>query len=345
MRIALVSTVSAVVGPEASGSIESWTWLLARELQRLGHKTTVFGCGAAQVPDEFVSTVPGPYGHAGAFDDWHLAEWVNLCRAVENSDRFDVIHSQAYLWGIPLERLTKTPFVHTLHIMPDDNTALLWRGSPQSRVTALSRAQWAEHPDLRPAALVPHGVDVDQFPLQEQPGDYLLYLGRFISGKGPLHAIQLARRLGIKLVLAGPENPYFREKIRPLVDGRTVEFAGFVRGAERSRLLGGARALLYPLQYAEPFGLVLVEAMLCGTPIAALRVGAIPEIMAEGVSGFTATNLDELERIVPRCFNLHRPSIRQHALAHFSGERMARSYVAIYLQAVAESSAADAAQS
>lgn len=332
MRIALISTVSAVVGPDAGGSIEAWTWLLARELSGLGHAVTVFGCGHGQVNGEFVSTLPGPYAQQGAFDDWHLCEWVNLSRAVAESGRFDVLHAQAYLWGIPLEPLARAPLVHTLHIVPDDNTAGLWRGSRHSRVTALSRFQWSCYPDLVPSAIIPHGVDVAHFDLNEHPGDYLLYLGRFVSGKGPLQAIEIARRLGVRLVLAGPENPYFREKIRPLVDGRTVEYAGFVRGADRSRLLGGARALLYPIQYPEPFGLVLIEAMLCGTPIAATRLGAVPEILEEGITGVTAPTSAELLPLVARCFTLDRRRIRQRAVERFSATQMAQSYAALYQQ-------------
>lgn len=330
MRIGLVSTVSSVVRQDAGGSVEAWTWLLARELSRLGHAATVFGCAGSKVDGEFVATVPGPYGEQGAFDDWQLCEWVNLCRAVEQSSRFDVLHAQAYLWGVPLQSLARAPMVHTLHIVPDDNAAKLWRSAPASRVTAISRHQWSGYPNLAPVAIIPHGVDASQFALCERPGDYLLYLGRFVSGKGPLQAIQIARALGVKLVLAGPENPYFREKVKPLIDGKTVEFAGFVRGAERNRLLGGARALLYPIQYPEAFGLVLVEAMLCGTPVAAMRLGAVPEIIDDGVTGFTATTNEELQHVIPQCFELDRRRIRSEAERRFSLEQMAGEYVKVY---------------
>lgn len=330
MRIALVSTVSSPVCRDAHGSVEAWAWLLTRELHRLGHEVTVFGCAGSAVDGEVVATLPGPYATNGAPDDWQLCEWMNLCRAVEDSGRFDVLHAQAYLWGAPLAAFARAPLLHTLHIVPDANHAAVWRAWPQTRVTALSQHQWSEFPDLRPLAVVPHGVDVDQFQFQATPGDYLLYLGRFISGKGPLHAINLARALGMRLVLAGPENPYFREKVKPLVDGRSVEYAGFVRGAERSRLLGGARALLYPVQHPEPFGLVLVEAMLCGTPVAALRLGAVPEIVEDGLTGCTAGTLDELTQAVPKCFTLDRRRIRAAAEVRFSAARMAAGYVAAY---------------
>jgi len=330
MRIALVPTVSAPVRKDSSGSVEAWTWLLARELKSLGHAVTIFGCGGSETDAEFVETLPGPYGAKGSYDDWQLCEWVNLCRAIEQSGRFDVLHSQAYLWGIPFQPLARAPLVHTLHIVPDDDAARLWASSPAALVTALSKHQWNAHPNLTPAAVIPHGVDVAQFTFREKPDDYVLYLGRFTSGKGPLLAIKTARALGLRLLMAGPENPYFREKIKPLIDGKNIEYAGFVRGAERDKLLGGARALLYPIQYPESFGLVLVEAMLCGTPVAAMHFGAVPEIIEENISGFSTTNDDGFPQAVTKCFSLDRQEIRQRAEKRFAAERMARDYANVY---------------
>jgi glycosyltransferase involved in cell wall biosynthesis len=330
MRIALVPTVSAPVRRDSGGSVEAWTWLLARELKCLGHEVTVFGCGGSETEAELVETLPGPYGANGSYDDWQLCEWINLCRAVEQSNRFDVLHTQAYLWGIPLQQLSRAPLVHTIHIVPDDNAARLWASSPSACVTAISKHQWSAYSKLSPAAIIPHGADTTQFTFQEKPDDYVLYLGRFTSGKGPLQAIKTARALGVRLLMAGPENPYFREKIKPLIDGKSVEYVGFVRGAERDRLLGGARALLYPIQYPESFGLVLVEAMLCGTPIAAMRLGAVPEIIEEDASGFSTANAEEFELAVTKCFSLDRRVIRERARQRFSAERMARDYANVY---------------
>jgi glycosyltransferase involved in cell wall biosynthesis len=337
MRIGLISTVSAPVRQDAGGSVEAWTWLLARELKRLGHDPVVFGCAGSDVPGELVVTQPGPYGQQGNFDDWHLCEWVNLCCAVEQSARFDLLHTQAYLWGIPLQSLSRAPLLHTLHIVPDANHIRLWATHPESRVAAISRHQWSGCPDLQPAGVVPHGVDIAQFEFRAKPDDYLLYFGRFTSGKGPVPAIRAARALGLRLVLAGPENAYYREMVRPLVDGRAVEYVGPVQGADRSRLLGGARALLYPIQYPEAFGLVLVEAMLCGTPVAAVRLGAVPEIVEDGVTGWMASGVEGLADMVPRCFALDRRRIRQEAERRFSPDRMARDYAALYQRIVSRS--------
>src|SRR2546421_777392 len=278
MRIAQVSTVSTLVREDASGSVEAWLWLLTRELTRLGHQVTVFATAGSETEGELVATLPGPYGAGGSPDDWHLCEWINLCRAVEQSRRFDVLHTHAYLWGLPLEPFSRAPLVHTLHIIPDANAARLWSARPQAHVTAISKHQWSAYPQLRPERVIPHGVDVSRFSFCPEPEDYVCYLGRFVSGKGPCQAIAAARALGLRLLLAGPPGPYFREKVQPLVDGKAVEYVGFVTGAARDKLLGGAKALLYPIQYPEPFGLVLIEAMLCGTPVAAINLGAVPEI-------------------------------------------------------------------
>ena len=330
MRIAQIATLSAPVRADSGGSVESLIWLLTRELTALGHEVTVFGTANSEAAGEVVVTQPGPYAENGALEDWHLAEWVNLCRAIQESSRFDLLHSHAYLWGIPLDGFSSAPLLHTTHIVPDDDSARLWKAQPNAHVTAISRFQWSAFPELKPITCIPHGVDTAQFTFQPQPEDYLLYLGRFVSGKGPLLAIEAARELGLKLVLAGPSNRYFRERILPLVDDHWVHYAGYVTGAQRDRLLGGARTLIYPIQYPEAFGLVLVEAMLCGTPIAAMQLGAVPEIVEHGLSGFLAANRQEFSKIIPRCFELDRATIRQRALERFSARQMAEAYAALY---------------
>lgn len=334
MRIAQIPTLTCPVSPKARGSVEALVWLLSRELTQLGHEVTVFAMAGSQAYAEVAATLPGPYGEAGSPGDWHLCEWINLCRAVAEAERFDVLHSHAYLWGIPLERLSQTAMVHTLHISPDDDAAYLWSMTPSACVTALSHQQWQAFPHLVPAAVVYHGVDTAQFTFRPDPEDYVCYLGRFTPGKGPLLAIAAARALNLRLRLAGPADSYFRERIAPHVDGRTVEYVGYVSGPERDRLLGGARALLYPVQYPEPFGLVLVEAMLCGTPVVAMRLGAVSEIIEEGVTGCLADSRESFTEEVPKSFALDRHRIRARALARFSAERMAREYVEVYQRLV-----------
>lgn len=332
MRIAQISTLSAPVREESSGSVEAWLWLLTRELIRLGHDVSVFATADSTLPEgaKLRATEPGAYGSNGAIDDWQLCEWLNICRAVEHSSEFDVLHSHAYLWSVPLSRVSKAPMVHTTHIVPDNNTAKLWSQYPEACVTAISRHHWSGYPSLRPSAVIHHGVDVSKFTFNLTPGDYVCYLGRFVSGKGPRQAIAIARKLGLRLLMAGPSSPYFREQLQPLIDGRSVEYIGFVKGAERDKLLGGARALLYPVQYPESFGLVLVESMLCGTPVAAMKLGAVSEIVEEGVTGAMAESNDEMPEALARAVTLDRAKVRAAAELRFSASRMARLYASVY---------------
>jgi glycosyltransferase involved in cell wall biosynthesis len=197
-------------------------------------------------------------------------------------------------------------------------------------VTAISAFQWSATPHLPPAAVIHHGIDRKQFTFRAEPDDYVCFLGRFIPDKGTLTAIRAARSLGVRLLLAGPRNEYFDACIAPEVDGRTVEYIGPVSGEGRDRFLGGARALLYPIEAPEPFGLVQVEAMMCGTPVVAMRLGATPEIVEEGVTGWLCADDADFFAQIPRAFLLDRDRIRATAEQRFSGERMASDYAALY---------------
>ena len=327
MRVGLISTCTTPVRADHAGSVELLVWLLSRELTRLGHDVTVFGCAGAEVNCEFVATLPGTYGEAGSPDDWNLCEWINLGRAVGHARRFDVMHSHVYTWGLPLSGAG--PMVHTLHIQPYDDDARTWRLNPAARVTALSRFQWAAFPDLTPAAVVPHGVDPAAFTPVYTAGDYLVYLGRFIANKGPVEAIGVARAAGLPIVLAGPGNDYFDAHVRPLVDGDRVRWVGPVDTAGRDALLGGAAALVYPLVEPEPFGLVQVEAMMCGTPVVATPIGAVPEIVTPGETGALAT-VDVMAAAVARAVRLDRRRVRAAAVARFGVRRMAEDYLRVY---------------
>lgn len=336
MRIAQISTLATPVRRDDSGSIESLVWSLDQELTRLGHEVTIFAVAGSETSGELVATLPGPYGRDGAPADWQLCEWINICRAVEQSGRFDVLHSHAYLWGVPLHGLSRAPLVHTLHIQPDDDAARLWAMTPSAHVTAISGYQWSAFPDLVPAGIVHHGVDPDAFALRTEPGDYVCYLGRFTKGKGPTAAIAAARACGTRLVIAGPENDYFRDQVAALVDGEDVVYVGNVHGAVRDRLLGGASALVYPLQYPEPFGLVMIEAMMCGTPVVAINLGAVPEIVEDGLTGFVVGDPAELSEKLGLAAALDRRRIRERAVARFSSRRMASDYARLYERIVAE---------
>jgi glycosyltransferase involved in cell wall biosynthesis len=334
MRIALVSTLATKVAARGAGSIEGMVWLLSRELTALGHEVTVFAVAGSQVHGRLVATLPGTYGENGAPENWQLCEFMNLCAAVERSREFDVIHSHAYLWGMTLERLSAAAMVHTLHMNPVEEYTQLWGLHPDACVTAISQAQWSGVSTLKPMAVIHHGIDETQFTFQAEAEDYVCFLGRFVAGKGPLDAIAAAKAMGVTIVLAGPKNDYFKLKVAPLVDGERVRYVGPVHGVTRDKLLGGARALVYANREAEPFGLVMAEAMMCGTPVAAMRCGAVGEIVEEGVTGYWTETLEELPKQIARCFELDRGAVQRRARERFSASRMAREYVAAYEQAI-----------
>lgn len=335
MRIAQVAPVGTTVGPRALGSIESMVWLLAHELDRMGHEVTVFAASGSEAPAELVTTLPGTYALGGSPPNWYMCEWINVSRAVEESDRFDVMHLHAYLWSIPLTPLAECPMVHTTHLIPHEDEARLRELYPEARVTAVSNEQWRGFPELPPDAVVPHGLDLRRHTFRADPDDYLCYLGRFTAGKGPLDAIAIARELGMRLVMAGPRDEHF-DQIAPLVDGRNVEYVGFVDPMERDALLGGARALLYPIRAPEPFGLVPIQAMLSGTPVAATALGAVPELVEEGVTGAIESDPARLADAVGRCLKLDRRGVHERARERFSAERMAAGYAELYEQIVEE---------
>jgi glycosyltransferase involved in cell wall biosynthesis len=179
-----------------------------------------------------------------------------------------------------------------------------------------------------------HGIDTDSFTFCDAPDDYLLFLGRFTEGKGVLQAIEIARRVGMKLVLVAAEDDYYRAKVAPHVDGTHILYFGEADFPTKVRLYGGARALLYPIQAREPFGLVLAEAMACGTPVAALDRGAVREVVDDSVTGMIFSDLDQMATGLPRVLDLNRRRVRDRAVERFGVERMVDEYLAVYQRIV-----------
>ena len=266
---------------------------------------------------------------------------INISAAIERAAAFDVIHYQAkyHPLSLPFARLAGVPLVVSLHHSPDASEVALWaRHYPDTPFVAASQAQARSMRGLNVVGIVPHAIDVAAFPYAPEARDYLLFLGRFTEGKGVLQAIDAARRAGLPLLIAAEANEYYLEKVAPLVDGTHVVYAGEVAGAAKAALLGGARALLYPVQADEPFGLVLAEATTCGTPVAALDRGAVREVVENGVTGGVFESLDALVAGLPRVLALDRARVRAVAAERFSVDRMVAGYSAVY-QALARTAA------
>ena len=263
---------------------------------------------------------------------WELYEMLNLAAAVERAGEFDIIHYEAayYPMSLAFTRLSPTPIVQTLHHSPSAAEVALWSRYPEAPFVAISQEQATLLSGANVVATVLHGIDTDNFTFRETPEDYLLFLGRFTEGKGVLQAIDVARRVGMKLILAAAEDDYYREKIAPHVDGTQIVYFGEADFAAKVKLYGGARALVYPVQAREPFGLVLAEAMACGTPVVALDLGAVREVVEQGVTGMFFNDLDSMAAGLKSVFTLDRRRVRERAVARFGVERMVNEYIAVY---------------
>lgn len=336
MRIAIVGPVAQSIPPKRSGSVESVTALLTSGLVARGHAVTLFATGSSETTARLHATFPQGYHEDSEMWPWELCELLNLAAAVEQAADFDVIHYQAEYAPISLAftRLTPTPVLVTVHHAPTPTEVALWSRWARAPFVAVSRAQERLLAGLNVVGTVHHAIDSSAFPLRREPDDYLLFLGRFTEGKGVLEAIDVARRTGLRLVLAAAENEYYHDVVAPLVDGSRVVYAGEVGPVDKASLLGGARALLYPVQASEPFGLVMVEAMTCGTPVAALRRGAVDEIVEDGVTGGVFESLDDLVEGLPTVMALDRAAVRARALERFGPDRMVAAHLDVYAHAI-----------
>jgi glycosyltransferase involved in cell wall biosynthesis len=336
MRIAQIAPVATTIPPPKSGSVETMTSLLTEGLVARGHDVTLFATGDSKTKAKLTAIYPHGYWHDENMWPWELYEMLNLAAAVERAAEFDVIHYEAayYPMSLAFTRLSSTPIVQTLHHSPSAAEIKLWSRYPEAAFVAISREQAGLLSGLNVVGTVLHGIDMDNFVFREKPEDYLLFLGRFTEGKGVLQAIEIAKRVGMRLILAAAEDAYYREKVAPHVDGRHVVYYGEADFDAKVKLYGGARALLYPIQAREPFGLVLAEAMACGTPVAALDRGAVREVVDDGVTGRVFENLEQMANELPCVFNLDRRRVRERAVVRFGADRMVEEYVAVYSRIV-----------
>jgi glycosyltransferase involved in cell wall biosynthesis len=315
--------------------------LLTEGLVAHGHDVTLFATADSKTTATLAAIYPHGYWHDENMWPWELYEMLNLAAAVERAGEFDIIHYEAayYPMSLAFTRLSPTPIVQTLHHSPSAAEVALWARYPEAPFVAISNEQKMLLSGANVVGTVLHGIDTDNFTFRETPEDYLLFLGRFTAGKGVLQAIEVAKRVGMKLILVAAEDEYYREKIAPHVDGTRIVYYGEADFAAKVKLFGGARALVYPVQAREPFGLVLAEAMACGTPVVALDLGAVREVVEEGVTGMVFSDLDSMAANLTKVFALDRGKIRERAVARFGVERMVKEYVAIYERVIAAKAA------
>jgi len=332
LRIAHVAPVATSIPPPKSGSVETMTSLLTEGLVARGHDVTPVATATSKTAAKPHATYPRGYNEDPEMWPWELHEMLNLAAAVERAAEFDIIHYEAeyYPMSLAFTRLSPAPVVQTLHYSPGRSEIELWKRYPEAPFVAISSEQARVLDGLNVAGTVMHGIDTEGFAFRADPDDYVLFLGRFTEGKGVLQAIDVAQQAGQRLVLAAAENDYYRRAVAPRVDGSQIVYAGEVDSSTKVKLYSGARALLYPVQTPEPFGLVLAEAMACGTPVATLDCGAVREVVDEGVTGLVFADLTGMADGLSRVFALDRRRVRERAVDKFGVRRMVDEYVAVY---------------
>ena len=291
---------------------------------------TLFATGDSITTARLVSVVTHAYSEDPASEP-KVSECLHIAEAFERAAEFDIIHNSFDFLPLTYSGLVPTPVITTIHGFSSPRILPVFRKyNARTSYVAISEAD--RHPDLDYLATIHHGIDTGAFTLQTCPGNYLLFFGRIHPDKGAVEAIEVATRAGLPLVMAGiiQDQAYFDAGIAPRLDGQRVRYIGPVGGQDRNSLLGGAYALLHLVNFEEPFGFSVVEAMACGTPVVASRRGSMPELVDDGRTGFLVDNVEEAVLAVNRAAILDRHAIRDDAVTRFGRDRMIDAYLDAY---------------
>lgn len=342
LRIAQIAPLIESVPPQLYGGTERIVSYLTDELVALGHHVTLFASGDSMTAAELVACVPQALRLDASVRDPIPYYMLMLDRVRRMVDEFDVLHFHIDQFHFPLFRPIACRTVTTLHGRQDLPDLLpLYQGFGDMPLVSISNDQRRPVPNANYAATIYHGLPVDLHRPVDGPGDgYVAFLGRISPEKRPDRAILIARALGIPLRIAAKvdraDMSYFRSEIEPLLDGPGVEFIGEINEDQKTKFLGEARALLFPIDWPEPFGLSMIEAMACGTPVLAFRRGSVPEIIEDGLTGFMVDTMEEAIAVLPKVMALDRKKVRQRFEQRFSARRMAMDYVGIYRSLLAK---------
>lgn len=344
LRVAQVAPPLERVPPERYGGTERVVYELIVELDRRGHEVTTFASGDSEVPGRLVPTVPVALRPANVMDD-PMAYFLSTILAVlDRQGEFDLIHSHLEWSSLVLARAASVPVAATFHGRLDLPWSRDLLASPTpAHLVAISSSQASAHPDID-WTVVHNGLSLAGAPFERRRDDSLCFVGRVAQEKGIVEAIDIAKRaerrlrIAAKVAASGAEHDYYENVFKPALAkaGTSVEFLGELSGAERDQLLAESYAALMPGSWPEPFGLAAIEALACGTPVLARRVGGLPEIIREGIDGFFGDDTVELAFHVPEVDGLDRRAIRASVIDRFSAARMADGYEAVYRQMVGE---------
>ncbi|MGH8872905.1 MAG: glycosyltransferase family 4 protein [Acidimicrobiia bacterium] len=337
LRVAVLAPISWRTPPRHYGPWEQFASLLTEGLVSNGVDVTLFATSDSVTTARLVGTAPTGYSEDPALDP-KVEESLHISEVFERAGEFDLIHNSFDFLPLVFSRLVDTPIITTIHGFSSERIVPVYQKyNGRAHYVAISEAD--RHPQLDYVATIHHGIEMSRFRLQPEPGDYLLFFGRIHPDKGTAEAIQVARATGMPLVIVGiiQDEGYFDQMIEPHLDGETVTYLGPVGPEKRSELLGGARALLHLIDFDEPFGFGVVEAMACGTPVITHRRGSMPEIVRDRVNGFLVDSIGGAVEAVRLAAALDRRSVRETVEQRFSSARMVSEYLSVYRRIVAAS--------
>ncbi len=337
LRIAVLAPISWRTPPRNYGPWEQFASVLAEGLIAAGHDVTLFATADSVTAGTLHGTAACGWSEDPTIDP-KVAECLHIAAVFERAGQFDIIHNGFDFLPLTYSGLVGTPVVTTIHGFSSERIVEVYeRYDATTTYVAISDAD--RHPRLHYAATIHHGIDADAFPLTPEPSDdHLLFFGRIHPDKGTAHAIDVARRAGRRLDIAGiiQDHEYFRTQVEPHIDGEHVRYLGAVSSDDRAEVLGNAAALLHLIDFDEPFGYSVVEAMACGTPVIANARGSMAELIDDGVTGFLVGDLDQAVASVARVAELDRRSIRAATAHRFDVPTMVDSYVSVYRSVLAE---------
>lgn len=335
MRIAQVAPLFESVPPQWYGGTERVVSYLTEALVEAGHEVTLYATGDSRTRARLRAVAPRALRLDSAVPDAAVYQALQLEWIADEAGQYDVIHFHNEPLHLPLTRRLGVPFVHTMHNRCDTpELGSLFQNFSEAPLVSISDSQRADLPHANWLKTIYHGLPPELFSFQAKPGAYLAFLGRMSPEKQVHQAIEIARRAGMPIKIAAKiehrDIAYYENVVRPLLEHPDVDYVGEIGGAEKNEFLGNAAALVFPIDWPEPFGLVMVEAMACGTPVVAYGRGSVPEIVEEGVTGFIVDDLEHAVSAIGRLQEIDRRACRDAFDARFSAYRMTDDYLSLF---------------
>lgn len=334
MKIAQISPLWTPSPPRTYGGTEFIVNLLTEELVKRGHEITLFASGDSQTSGRLVPIWEKSLWRA-KLSNPHAAYSLLFSKVIEMQDEFDIVHDHTEFYFAPFSIFIKKPALITLHRPLSEETAILFKKFNKIHYIPISNDQRSSCPkNINLSETILHGIPVERYLFNNEPDNYLLWFSKITPSKGILEAIELARKTGEKLIICGniiPENDrFFKFEVAPLIDNEKIIYVGEADFNKKVELMRNAKALIYPIKRREPFGLVMVEAMACGTPVIASSEGSVPEIIVNKKTGFIVQNIYEMINAIKKIPRIKRINCRKHVEHNFNLERMVDAYEALY---------------